>query len=154
MMSNLSEIIPGAEYWPRFIKNSSEQFEARFVMTEITPSPSILFRDMVGSRIPVVTSHGEGRVEFESKKQSVQAMSNMTLRYVDNYGDVSQQYPFNPNGSADGATGFTSRDGRFTIMMPHPERAFRTTQNSWHPEDWDEDGAWMFMFRNARYWVN
>ena len=154
MMSNLREIIPGAEHWPRFIKNNSEQFEARFVMTEITPSPSILFRDMVSSRIPVVTSHGEGRIEFETKQQSIQATSYVAMRYVDNHGEVSQQYPFNPNGSSDGATGFTSRDGRFTIMMPHPERVFRTAQNSWHPEDWNEDGAWMFMFRNARYWVN
>ena len=154
MMSNLREIIPGAEHWPRFVKNKSEQFEARFVMTEITPSPSILFRDMVGSRIPVVTSHGEGLVEFESEQQNIQARSYVSMRYVDNYGEVSEQYPFNPNGSAGGETGFTSRDGRFTIMMPHPERVFRATQNSWHPEDWNEDGAWMFMFRNARYWVS
>ena len=154
MMSNLRAIIPGAEHWPRFVKNKSEQFEARFVMTEITPSPSILFRDMVGSRIPVVTSHGEGLVEFESEQQNIQARSYVSMRYVDNYGEVSEQYPFNPNGSAGGETGFTSRDGRFTIMMPHPERVFRATQNSWHPEDWNEDGAWMFMFRNARYWVS
>jgi phosphoribosylformylglycinamidine synthase len=154
MMSNLREIIPGAEHWPRFVKNKSEQFEARFVMTEITPSPSILFRDMVGSRMPVVTSHGEGLVEFESEQQNIQARSYVSMRYVDNYGEVAEQYPFNPNGSAGGETGFTSRDGRFTIMMPHPERVFRATQNSWHPEDWNEDGAWMFMFRNARYWVS
>ncbi len=153
MMSNLRTVIPGTSHWPRFIKNKSEQFEARFVMTEVTQSPSILLRNMVGSRIPVVTAHGEGLVEFESEQQKIDANPFVSLRYVDNYGEVSEQYPCNPNGSENGTTGLTSVDGRFTIMMPHPERVFKTTQNSWHPVDWSDDGAWMYMFRNARHWV-
>ena len=154
MMSNLRSIIPGTSHWPRFIKNKSEQFESRFVMTEIVDSPSILLKNMAGSRIPVVTAHGEGLVEFETGEQRVDAIPYVSLRYVDNYGDVTEQYPFNPNGSEDGITGLTSVDGRFTVMMPHPERVFRTSQNSWHPTDWSDDGAWMYMFRNARFWVD
>jgi phosphoribosylformylglycinamidine synthase len=154
MMSNLRTIIPGTAHWPRFIKNKSEQFESRFVMTEVSNSPSILLRNMVGSRIPVVTAHGEGLVEFDSKQQRVDAIPYVSLRYVDNYGEITDQYPLNPNGSEDGTTGLTSVDGRFTIMMPHPERVFRASQNSWHPVDWSDDGAWMYMFRNARFWVD
>jgi phosphoribosylformylglycinamidine synthase len=154
MMSNLRSIIPGTSHWPRFVKNKSEQFESRFVMTEIVDSPSILLKNMAGSRIPVVTAHGEGLVEFETGEQRVDAIPYVSLRYVDNYGDLTEQYPFNPNGSENGITGLTSVDGRFTVMMPHPERVFRTSQNSWHPTDWSDDGAWMYMFRNARFWVD
>ena len=153
MMSNLREIIPGTTHWPRFVKNKSEQFEARFVMTEVSESPSIFLQNMVGSRIPVATAHGEGQVEFESSTQRELAEPYVALRYVDNYGQVTEKYPSNPNGSISGVTGLSSVDGRFTIMMPHPERVFRSVQNSWHPEQWEEDGAWMYMFRNARYWV-
>jgi phosphoribosylformylglycinamidine synthase len=135
------------------VKNKSEQFEARFVMTEVSESPSIFLQNMVGSRIPVATAHGEGQVEFESSTQRELAEPYVALRYVDNYGQVTEKYPSNPNGSISGVTGLSSVDGRFTIMMPHPERVFRSVQNSWHPEQWEEDGAWMYMFRNARYWV-
>ncbi len=153
MMSNLREIIPGTDHWPRFIKNKSEQFEARFVMTEVTESPSILLKDMHGSRLPVVVSHGEGFTEFESARQLKSAQQYVSLRYVDNYGEKTEKYPLNPNGSPEGITGLTSLDGRFTIMMPHPERVFRSVQNSWRDERWGEDGPWMFMFRNARLWL-
>ncbi|HWU84771.1 MAG TPA: phosphoribosylformylglycinamidine synthase, partial [Rhodocyclaceae bacterium] len=150
MMSNLASIIPGAENWPTFHRNRSEQFEARFVMVEIPQSPSIFFKDMAGSRIPVVVSHGEGRAVFRAGQQdkAIQAM-----RYVDNRGQVATAYPFNPNGSPEGITGVTTHDGRFSIMMPHPERVFRTVQMSWHPTGWGEDSPWMTMFRNARKWV-
>jgi len=152
-MSNLREIIPGAEHWPHFVRNRSEQFEARFVMTEIGKSPSIFFKGMEGSRLPVVTAHGEGFAEFNSAKQLSQATPYISLRYVDNFGNVTETYPLNPNGSPEGITGLTSRDGRFTIMMPHPERVFRSVQNSWHPKEWGEDAPWIEMFRNVRRWV-
>jgi phosphoribosylformylglycinamidine synthase len=150
MMSNLASIIPGAEHWPTFHRNRSEQFEARFVMVEVQQSPSIFLKDMAGSRIPVVVSHGEGRAVF---KDGDQVKAIQSLRYVDNHGKVASSYPFNPNGSPDGITGVTTADGRFTIMMPHPERVFRSLQMSWHPEGWGEDSPWMTMFRNARKWV-
>jgi phosphoribosylformylglycinamidine synthase len=153
MMSNLHEIIPGTDHWPHFVRNRSEQFEARFVMTEIVPSPSILFAGMAGSRLPVATAHGEGYAEFASTKQRAAASLFVAVRYVDNYGTPTERYPFNPNGSPEGITGLTSVDGRFTILMPHPERVFRSVQNSWHPEEWGEDGPWLRMFRNARVWV-
>ncbi len=153
MMSNLHEIIPGTDHWPHFVRNRSEQFEARFVMTEIVDSPSILLKGMEGSRLPVATAHGEGYAEFSSNKQLATARPFVSLRYVDNYGAPTQRYPFNPNGSPEGITGLTSKDGRFTILMPHPERVFRSLQNSWHPRDWEEDSPWMRMFRNARVWV-
>ncbi len=150
MMSGLKEIIPGAENWPEFKRNDSEQFEARVSMVKVQPSPSILMKGMEGSMLPVVIAHGEGRAEFNdaSDKEALVA-----LNYVDNYGETTTDFPANPNGSPDGITGLTTDDGRFTIMMPHPERCFRTLQNSWHPESWNEDGAWMRMFRNARFWV-
>lgn len=151
MMSHLRELIPGAEHWPRFERNLSEQFEARFVLTEVVDSPSVLFAGMAGSRIPVAVAHGEGRVEFDSPAQ--QDAAQVTLRYVDHHGRVTEAYPLNPNGSPEGITGLTSRDGRFNIMMPHPERVFRAVQNSWHPEEWGEDGPWMRLFRNARVWL-
>jgi len=151
MMSNLHEIIPGAENWPHFVRNKSEQFEARYVMVEIPPSPSLFFDGMAGSRMPIVVAHGEGYPEFASTEQMQNA--SVALRYVDNHGKTAETYPLNPNGSPAGITGLTTPDGRFTIMMPHPERVFRTVQHSWHPDSWLEDGPWMRMFRNARKWV-
>ncbi|SJM91503.1 phosphoribosylformyl-glycineamide synthetase (fragment) [Crenothrix polyspora] len=148
MMSGLKDIIPGAEHWPRFLRNTSEQFEARVAMVEVQPSPSILLAGMEGSRIPVAIAHGEGRAEF-----CHDASPLIALRYVNNYGQVCTDFPANPNGSPDGITGLTNADGRFTIMMPHPERCFRTVQNSWYPKEWQEHGAWMRLFRNARVWV-
>lgn len=155
MLSNLREIIPGSDHWPHFVRNISEQFEARFSMVEVAPTPSIFFKDMEGSRIPIAVSHGEGRAEFNSE-QAAEASNNsgmITVRFIDNYGQVATQYPSNPNGSLYGITGLTTTDGRVTIMMPHPERVARTVQNSYAPEEWGEDGAWTRMFRNARVWV-
>ncbi|MCL4679841.1 MAG: phosphoribosylformylglycinamidine synthase [Rhodocyclaceae bacterium] len=151
MMSHLAEIIPGAEHWPRFARNRSEQFEARFVMVEVPRSPSLFLDGMAGSRLPIVVSHGEGRADFSAHGRQEQAV--VALRYVDNHGRIAQTYPFNPNGSPDGIAGLTTADGRFTIMMPHPERIYRTVQMSWHPENWGEDGPWLRMFRNARKWL-
>ncbi len=151
MMSRLKGIIPGAEYWPRFERNLSEQFEARFVMVEVPETPSILFADMAGSRMPIVVAHGEGRAVFDSKPQRQDAQ--VCLRYIDNRGRKTEDYPMNPNGSPKGITGLTTPDGRFTIMMPHPERVFRAVQHSWKPDDWQEDGPWLRLFRNARKWV-
>jgi phosphoribosylformylglycinamidine synthase len=153
MMSGLQEIIPGAESWPRFMRNQSEQFEARVAMVEVQASPSILLADMQGSRLPVVVAHGEGRVQFAGDPMLARKAQKVALCYVDNYGAITQEYPANPNGSPFGITGLTTTDGRFTIMMPHPERCFRTLQNSWYPKDWKEYGGWMRMFRNARVWV-
>jgi phosphoribosylformylglycinamidine synthase len=153
MMSNLHEIIPGAENWAHFTRNRSEQFEARFVMVEVQPSPSIFFKDMAGSRMPIVVSHGEGYADFTDDKRLKAAQKLVTLRYVDHRGNATETYPLNPNGSPQGITGLTTRNGRFTIMMPHPERVFRAVQNSWHPYGWQENGAWMRMFQNARKWV-
>jgi phosphoribosylformylglycinamidine synthase len=148
MMAHLKELIPGASYWPAFLRNRSEQFEARLSLVEVVDSPSIFLGEMAGSRMPIATSHGEGRAVFVDSQ--AQAAAHVALRYVDNYGKVAKTYPANPNGSASGICGLSTEDGRVTIMMPHPERVARTTQNSWHPENWDEDGAWMRMFRNAR----
>jgi len=150
MMSGLKEIIPGAEHWPQFKRNLSEQFEARVAMVKVQESPSIFFTGMAGSLLPVVVAHGEGRAEFGDQNPS---NAPSALSYVDNYGNETMAFPANPNGSPLGITGLTTTDGRFTIMMPHPERCFRAIQNSWHPEDWIEDGAWLRMFRNARVWV-
>jgi phosphoribosylformylglycinamidine synthase len=149
MMSQLRELIPGAEHWPRFVKNRSEQFEARFVMVEVVPSPSLFFAGMAGSRMAIATAHGEGRAVFDSSE----AKAIAALRFVDNRGAPTEIYPLNPNGSPGGITGLTTPDGRFTILMPHPERVFRTVQQSWHPGGWGEDSPWMRMFRNARKWV-
>ncbi|MGH8642691.1 MAG: phosphoribosylformylglycinamidine synthase, partial [Burkholderiales bacterium] len=153
MMSNLQELIPGAEAWPHFVRNRSEQFEARFVLLEVQRSPSLFFQGMVGSRIPIVVSHGEGYAEFRDTAARKAAETLVVLRFVDNRGAVTETYPYNPNGSPAGITGLTTPDGRFTILMPHPERTFRTVQNSWHPEEWGEDGPWLRIFRNARKWV-
>lgn len=153
MMSGLKEIIPGTEHWPRFIRNTSEQFEARVAMVEVQKSPSILFTGMEGSRMPVAVAHGEGRAEFSINPRVALDAHAVALCYVDNYGVITTDFPANPNGSALGITGLTTTDGRVTIMMPHPERCFRSLQNSWHPENWDEYGAWMRMFRNAKVWT-
>jgi len=151
MMSQLKEIIPGAEHWPTFARNASEQFEARFSMVEVMASPSIFLSDMVGSQLPVVVSHGEGRAQFAAQAQGE---ARVALRFVDFDGRATETYPLNPNGSPGGVTGLTTDDGRFTIMMPHPERVFRTVLNSWHPQEWGENGAWFRMFASARRWVD
>lgn len=152
MLSNLKEIIPGAEDWPEFVRNESEQFEARFSQVQIEPSPSILLKGMEGTRIPVAVAHGEGRMDFGAADAS-KIEGLVGVRYVDAQGQPTEKYPFNPNGTAKGMTGLTTPDGRVTIMMPHPERVFRTVQNSWHPDSWGEDAPWMRLFRNARKWV-
>jgi phosphoribosylformylglycinamidine synthase len=156
MMSNLKSLIPGADHWPRFVRNVSDQFEARVALVQVQESPSILLEGMAGSHMPVAVAHGEGRAEFTSDKHqaALDAIGKVALRYVDNQINVTEAYPANPNGSPLGITGVTSEDGRATIMMPHPERVFRAVQNSWRPDDWDEDGAWMRVFRNARKWVS
>src|SRR5687767_4485546 len=151
MMSALKELVPGAAHWPAFVRNRSEQFEARLVMVEITPSPSILFAGMAGSRIPIATAHGEGRSLFEKEEDLSRAM--ICMRYVNNRGEPTDAYPYNPSGSPGGITGLTTADGRFTIVMPHPERVFRAVQMSWAPPGLGEDSPWMAMFRNARRWV-
>jgi phosphoribosylformylglycinamidine synthase len=151
MMSALRELIPGAQGWPRFVKNRSEQFEARLALVEVAEGPSIFFRGMAGSRLPVVTAHGEGRAAFDEGGTPDAAL--VTLRFVDGRGRTTELYPANPNGSPGGITGLTTPDGRFTIVMPHPERVFRTVQLSWHPDGWPEDSPWMRLFRNARAWV-
>jgi phosphoribosylformylglycinamidine synthase len=151
MMSNLHELVPGAADWPKFLRNRSEQFEARFVLVEVADSPSIFFRGMAGSRLPIATAHGEGRAAFATPEAAARA--TIALRYVDNRGVPTERYPFNPGGSPGGVTGVTTPDGRFTILMPHPERVFRTAQCSWHPDGWGEDSPWIRLFRNARVWV-
>ncbi len=153
MLSRLKDLIPGAAHWPRFGRNLSEQFEARLVMVEVMESPSLFLAGMAGSRLPIVVAHGEGRVEFGAPGQAGQAA--VALRYVDNQGRPTEDYPANPNGSPGGITGLCTDDGRVTIMMPHPERVFLSRQYSWLPPDWrGEDGPWMRMFRNARAWLD
>lgn len=148
MMSRLRDIIPGAEHWPTFERNLSEQFEARFVTVEVFKSESIFMKAMQGSRIPVAVAHGEGRAVFKDEERIADA--NVSLAYVDNAGNLADRYPANPNGSPYGVTGVCSDDGRFTIMMPHPERVFRSVTNSWAPEQWGARGPWMRIFENAR----
>jgi len=153
MMSNLHELIPGTELWPHFERNASEQFEGRLSLVEVMPSPSLFMSGMAGSRMPIAVAHGEGQAVFNNSANGVQPVLDAglaTLRYVDNHGQATEQYPANPNGSPQGITGLTSSDGRFTIMMPHPERVFRTVQYSWSPAEWGEEGPWLRMFRNAR----
>ena len=156
MMSNLHELIPGSDFWPHFVRNRSEQFEARVAMVQIQESASIFLQGMAGSRMPIAIAHGEGHAEFESEEALLEADLSgcVAMRFIDNHGKVTENYPANPNGSPRGITGLTSRDGRVTIMMPHPERVFRAVQNSWKPDDWQEDAGWMRMFRNARVWVD
>ena len=153
MMSNLRSLIPGAGRWPHFVRNKSEQFEARLAMVEVLPSPSIFLDGMAGSRMPVAVAHGEGYAEFADASALEDANALVALRYVDNYGLPTERYPYNPNGSPRGITGLTTPDGRYTILMPHPERVFRTVTHSWHPGSWGEDGPWMRIFRSARRWV-
>jgi phosphoribosylformylglycinamidine synthase len=155
MMSNLYQMIPGAAHWPRFVRNKSEQFEARFVMAEILESSSLFLDVMQGSMMPVVVAHGEGRIETRDCSAAELLERKLAcMRYVDGAGEASEIYPLNPNGSELGLNGFTNDDGRFTIMMPHPERIFRSVQNSWHPREWGEYSPWMRMFRNARLWID
>ncbi|MEO7155948.1 MAG: phosphoribosylformylglycinamidine synthase, partial [Vicinamibacterales bacterium] len=153
MMSNLRDMVPGAAHWPHFLRNRSEQFEGRFGMVEITPSPSLFFQDMAGSRLPISTAHGEGYAEFHDPKQLAAALPHVCLRYVDSRGVPTEIYPYNVNGSSQGITGLTTADGRFTILMPHPERVHRTVQMSWHPDEWGDASPWMRMFGNARRWL-
>jgi phosphoribosylformylglycinamidine synthase len=155
MLSNLRTIIPGADLWPRFVQNQSERYEARFVSLRIEPSPSVLFAGMEGSVIPIPTAHGEGYAEFKNAA-AAKACSESGLvcgRFVNNRHEPTEQYPLNANGSPLGMTAFTTATGRVTILMPHPERVFRTVAMSWHPADWGEDSPWMKLFSNARAWV-
>jgi phosphoribosylformylglycinamidine synthase len=153
MMSNLHEIIPGAQNWPHFERNVCEQYEARTVLVEVQKSPSIFLTDMEGSRLPIVTAHGEGRAVFADRAKQDAARWLVALRFVDHYGRATESFPFNSNGSPHGITGLTTPDGRFTVMMPHPERVFRSVNLSWHPRDWPVESPWMRMFRNARSWL-
>jgi len=154
-VSNLKEIIPGAQDWPRFVRNRSEQFEARLALLRIEESPSVLLRGMAGSQLPIAVAHGEGRAEFESDAQQSALVKAglVAARFVNHYGGIASRYPDNPNGSPGGMTALTTPDGRVTILMPHPERMFRAVQHSWHPDDWKEDGPWIRLFRNARVFV-
>jgi phosphoribosylformylglycinamidine synthase len=153
MLSNLKELIPGTEHWPHFVRNRSEQFEARYVMAEVQDNGSVLLEGMAGSQMPIAVAHGEGRAEFRDQAHFDSAQDYVVLRYIENNGEVAERYPANPNGSPAGIAGLTSRDGRVTIMMPHPERVIRAITNSWHPDGWEEDAPWMRLFRNARTWV-
>jgi phosphoribosylformylglycinamidine synthase len=151
MLANLKPIIPGAQAWPKFTRNKSEQFEARFGMVEVLDSPSIFFAGMAGTQAPIAIAHGEGFADFALTGDIGSVVQS--LRYVDNRGQATEQYPFNPNGSPGGLTAVTTPDGRFTAMMPHAERVFRTAVHSWAPPGWGDDAPWMRMFRNARKWV-
>ncbi len=150
MLSHLKSLIPGARHWPGFLRNRSEQFEARLSLVEVLESPSLFFAGMAGSRLPIATSHGEGRVVFAEEADRYAASYTIVARYVDNYGNVADRYPSNPNGSPDGICALSNEDGRVTIIMPHPERVALAQQNSWHPDEWGEEGPWMRIFRNAR----
>jgi phosphoribosylformylglycinamidine synthase len=154
MLAALKELIPGTESWPKFLRNRSDQFEARLSLVEILPSPSVLLAGMAGSRLPIVTAHGEGRAEFASARALEECAAKLLgVRFVANDGSVAERYPANPNGSPRGIAGLCNADGRVTIMMPHPERVFRTTQLSWHPAEWGECSPWQRLFDNARAWV-
>ncbi|MES9845755.1 MAG: phosphoribosylformylglycinamidine synthase, partial [Candidatus Sedimenticola sp. 6PFRAG5] len=143
MLSNLHELIPGADHWPHFVRNRSEQFEARFVSVQVEQTNSVLLDGMVGSSMPIAVAHGEGRAEFRDQQHLDAARDGVVMRYMENSGEVASRYPANPNGSPEGVAGLTSEDGRVTIMMPHPERVVRTVQNSWHPDEWGADGPWL-----------
>ena len=151
MLAQLKPIIPGAEHWPRFLRNRSEQFEARLGLLEVVETPSLFFQGMAGSRLPVAIAHGEGRASFDGNGSDEAA--RVALRYIDGSGVVATSYPANPNGSPDGIAGLTSDDGRATILMPHPERTLRTANLSWAPREWNGDSPWLRMFRNARVFV-
>ena len=160
MMSNLASLIPGAKAWPKFTRNQSEQYEARLVMVEILQSPSLFFQGMSGSHLPIAVAHGEGFANFkhQGNARKIEQDQLAAMRFIDHHGQATERYPFNPNGSPQGLTSVTTADGRFTVMMPHPERVFRNVQMSWYPQEWNQtqDGAspWLRMFRNARVWVN
>ncbi|MBK1694853.1 phosphoribosylformylglycinamidine synthase [Chromatium weissei] len=154
MLSQLRELIPGAQHWPQFLRNRSEQFEARTTLVKIPPSPSLLLAGMAESHLPIAVAHGEGRATFRDAAHLAAAAPQIALRYIENDGQIAERYPANPNGSPNGIAGLTSVDGRVTIMMPHPERVFRAVQNSWYPPEWTQDGGWMRLFRNARAWVS
>jgi len=157
MLAALRELIPGAAHWPRFAPNRSQRYEARLSLVEVLPSPSILFQGMEGALLPIAVAHGEGRAVF-SKTEGANAEDLIPLRFAEASGGAAQRYPQNPNGSPGGATGFTTPDGRFTILMPHPERVFRSAQFSWLPRNlqkrWGDDSPWMRLFRNARSWAD
>ena len=153
MLSNLHELIPGSDHWPHFVRNHSEQFEGRTALVQVQENDSIFFQGMAGSHMPIAIAHGEGHAEFANDEQRQACESKVALRFVDGYGQVTQDYPANPNGSVNGITGLTAASGRVTIMMPHPERVYRSCTNSWVDSAWGEDGPWMRMFRNARVWV-
>lgn len=155
MLSNLHELIPGTDHWPKFVRNQSAQFEARLVQVEVQKSNSVLLDGMEGSRMPIVVAHGEGQTEYRNAgdMDALVSSAQVALSYVDNYGNATERYPFNPNGSAQGVTGLTSEDGRVTIMMPHPERVYRTVQHSWHPAEWQDQAPWLRIFQNARKWL-
>ena len=153
MVSNLKEIIPGTEHWPHFVKNKSEQYEARVIQAEVQASNSVLLSGMAGSSMPLVVAHGEGRAEFSTQSQLDAIKNQVAIRYVDSAKNIANQYPANPNGSPEGIAGLCNDDGRVTIMMPHPERIFRTVANSWSDESWGEYSPWMRLFRNARVWL-
>jgi len=157
MISQLKDIIPGAEHWPQFVRNRSEQFEARYANVEVMESPSIFFKGMAGSLLPIPVAHGEGRADFSTTGDFEKCLTGdqISARYIDFNGEPTEQYPANPNGSLAGATGFTTADGRATIMMPHPERCFRSVQMSYKPDDQftGEAGPWLKMFQNARNYV-
>jgi phosphoribosylformylglycinamidine synthase len=152
MLSQLKELIPGSDHWPRFSRNLSEQFEARFSLVEIVDSPSVLLKGMAGSVMPIAVAHGEGRVDYS--ETGSESDSIVAMRYVDHYGKATETYPLNPNGSKNGVTALTTEDGRVTIMMPHPERVTRSVQHSWHPDNWGKEGPWARLFQNARRWVS
>ncbi|MDD5262369.1 MAG: phosphoribosylformylglycinamidine synthase [Methylacidiphilales bacterium] len=151
MMSSLASMIPGAEAWPKFTRNKSEKFEARLSFVEVAESPSLFFKGMAGTRAPIAVAHGEGYADFS--QQGDIAKVKAAMRFIDSYGKATEIYPFNPNGSPQGLASVTTADGRFTVLMPHPERVFRTLQMSWHPDAWGEDSPWLRLFRNARAWV-
>jgi phosphoribosylformylglycinamidine synthase len=155
MLSSLRELIPGAEHWPSFVRNHSDQFEARVALVEVQHSASVLLRGMAGSRLPIAVAHGEGRAEFNSPRliKAVHANRGIALRFVNNRGQITESYPANPNGSPEGITGICSKSGRVTLMMPHPERVFRTAQLSWHPPEWGDYSPWFKLFQNARSFV-
>ncbi|MEO7773855.1 MAG: phosphoribosylformylglycinamidine synthase [Steroidobacteraceae bacterium] len=154
MLSALKSLIPGTANWPRFVRNRGEQFEGRFSLVEVLPSPSLFFDGMAGSWLPIAVSHGEGRAEFQDDAQrSALGTGLVAIRFIDHHGNVATTYPANPNGTPDGIAAITSQDGRVTLTMPHPERVYRYAQNSWHPPKVGEDSGWMRMFRNARRWV-
>mgnify|MGYP003335282952 CR=1 FL=1 len=155
MFANLHAIVPGAAHWPKFVRNLSEQYEARVTQVRVESGPSVLLAGMAGSILPIVVAHGEGRAEFRDDRDAerLDANQGVALRYVDTRGQATQLFPANPNGSPHAIAAVCSEDGRVTIAMPHPERVFRTVINSWMPPGWGEDGGWMRLFRNARAWV-